>query len=129
MLSVQKNYLVARAALKALDELETELEREYMLKHSIVNEDGSVPIASWAIDDDAIADKAIEECSQLLEDSGLYKQILDARKTLKEAENALLDYGLSVLPDDERKVLQEAVTRNTTVRQKVLDLACRVDVT
>ena len=76
---IQKNYMTAKANLEALEELERKIERQYIAAHNIVNPDGSIPRASWAIEDDEIADKAIEECGKIVEASGLWAKILQAR--------------------------------------------------
>ena len=48
-----------------------------------VNEDGSIPTKTWAIDDDEIAEKAIDDFGKIEEESGLWTKILAARENYK----------------------------------------------
>ena len=125
---VQENYLLAKANLDVLEAQEKEIDRKYIVEHHIVNPDGSIPSVSWMIDDDEIANKAIAECSKIVEDSGLWAQILEARELLKEAEKVLIAYGLSIAPSKERLILEKTVVNNYTTRLKVIDLVLKLDV-
>ncbi|WP_163860379.1 hypothetical protein [Paenibacillus elgii] len=124
----QETYMLAKAHLESLEQLERELEEKYIAEHNIVNPDGSIPRASWAIDDDEICDKAMTECSKIVEESGLWAEILDARKQLSAAEDLLLEYGLSMVPKKEKEVLEKAVKEDYTVRKKVINLVLKLDV-
>lgn len=127
----QKNYMVAMANLKAFEEQEREIERQYILSNHIINKNGSIPTASWTIDDDQIADKAIEDCGKIVESSGLWEKILCAIENLKQAEDRLIEYGLEIIPcqnQKEKEILKEEVKKNYTTRKKVIDLTFRLDV-
>lgn len=124
----QKLYLIAKASLEALEEKEKEIDRQYIAEHNIVNPDGSIPRATWAIRDDKTAEKAIDETSRMVVESGLWDQILKARKILKEAEDNLIKYGLGIIPcQKERKILEKAVKENYTARMKVINLILKLD--
>lgn len=123
----QRAYMLAKAYLESLEHQEREVDQSYIAKHNIINSDGSIPRASWAIDDKVLADKAITECSKQVEESGLWSSILEAREQLKNAEENLLKYGLSIVPKREKEVLEEAVQNNYTIRMRVIDLTMRLD--
>jgi len=123
----QETYLLAQAQLELLEEEEKKLEQQFIIDKGINNADGSIPTATWTIDDDETADKAINEFGKLLADSGLWAKILAARETFKVAENNLIEYGLSIAPKREREVLTEAAKTNYTVRKKIIDLVIRLD--
>lgn len=127
----QKLYLIAKANLEMLEEKEKEIDRQYIAEHNIVNPDGSIPRASWAIEDDEIADKAIEECGKIIESSGLWAKILEARENLKVAEENLIQYGLSIMPErytKEREILRKAVKENYKTRIDFINTILRLDV-
>lgn len=125
---IQETYILAKAHLQALEEQEREVDQEYIAKNGILNHDGSIPRASWAIDDELLADKAIEECSKMVNESGLWDEILIARNNLDEAEENLVQYGISLMPGlEEKELLKEAVTKNYMVRKKVIDLTTKLD--
>lgn len=126
----QKMYLLAKANLETLQAQESELEQNYIKENNIVNLDGSIPRASWAIDDETTAEKAMDECSKLVEESGLWAEILKARDSLKEAEENLISFGLGLIPNknkEERKILEKAVKEDYTTRLKVIDLTLKLD--
>lgn len=126
---IQKNYMIAKAKLEALEEQKREVDRQYIAAHNIVNSDGSIPELSWMIEDDDTADNAIEECGKIVEASGLWAKILQAREELKQAEDKLIEFGLSIMPyPEEREILREAVKKDYTARKKVIDLTFRLDV-
>ena len=125
--SVQEDYLLARANLETVKALQEEIEHQYIADNKITNPDGSVPSWLFCIDDDATAERAIKECSVLIIDAGLENELNTARNFLKEAEDKLVEYGLSLAPAETQAILKRAVKTNTRVRNKVIDLALRLD--
>lgn len=125
----QKNYMMAKALLEALEEESNQVDRDYIKANNIVNEDGSIPRLVYAIDDQATFDKANAECSKTTNDNGLWNQILKARETLKQAEDALVTYGLSIVPTRERATLTKAAHENYTARIKIIELVMKLDAT
>ena len=75
----QKAYIEAKKALDILESQEKKMEADFVKSLGIVNEDGSVPVATWAIDDDEAADKAIEDFGKLVEESGLWAKLVEAK--------------------------------------------------
>jgi hypothetical protein len=124
----QKIYMMAKANLEVLNDAEKEIDKKYIAENNIINPDGSIPCATYAIEDDAIADKAIDDVGKILADSGLWAKILEARKDLKTAEDNLVEYGLSIAPKKERDILTKSAKTNYTIRQKIIDLVIRLDV-
>ena len=124
---VQEEYLLAKAQLELLEEEENKLEQKFIIEKGIVNADGSIPVATYAIDDDETADKAIDDFGKLVVDCGLWAKILKARETLKAAESNLVEYGLSIAPKKEREILEKAARTNYTVRRKIIDLVIKLD--
>ena len=125
---IQESYMLAKANLEALEETKLEIERKYMTDLGIKNVDGSTPECLWRIDDDATFETANAAVEKMLEDNGLWAEILEARELLEAAEDRLIKYGLSLAPAREREILTSAVKANYTTRLKVLDLALRLDV-
>lgn len=124
----QRNYMKDKAMLETLESQEKEMESQWIIDKGIKNPDGSIPKYTWTIEDDETANKAIDDFGNYIENNGLWKQILQARENLKVSENALCDYAISIIPFvRERKALQEAVKTNSTIKQKIIDSAFRLD--
>ena len=51
----------AKAALETLETMEHEMEEDFVKSLGVTNEDGSIPSRTWMIDNDEIAEKAIED--------------------------------------------------------------------
>ena len=84
----QKAYIEAKKALDILESQEKKMEADFVKSLGIVNEDGSVPVATWAIDDDEAADKAIEDFGKLGETDPLFKKLDEACGRNRELWNA-----------------------------------------
>jgi len=126
----QKTYMLAKANLQTLEDQEREIERQYIINNNITNENGSIPDQIFMIDNEEIFDKANQEISEIIENNGLWDQILDARENLKQAEESLIEYGLNIIPTcfiGEKATLQKAVKTNYTTRQKIIDLVFKLD--
>jgi hypothetical protein len=126
----QKAYLLAKAKLEALEQQENEVDRLYIIEKGIKNPDGSIPTRTYMIENDELADKAIDDVGKILVESGLWAKILEARKELKAAEENLINYGLSIIPErlaNEKETLTRAAKTNYTVRRKIIDLVFRLD--
>ena len=126
--TVQKDYMVAKALLEALEEEMNEKEQEYIADRKITNHGGEVPNYIWCIDDIDIFDTANEEFSGIIAKSGLWEKILSAKLRLKESEDALIQYGLSLVPQKEREILTRATRENYATRKKIIDLTAKLDV-
>lgn len=125
----QREYGRAKATLDALEAQKNRMEADYVKGLGVVNEDGTTPRHTWAIDDDEMADRAIEEFEEIVESSGLWAKIVAAREALKTAEENLVQYGLSIMPyKKEREILERAAKTNYTTRQKIVELTMRLDV-
>ena len=126
--AIQEAYMMAKAILETLEAEEKQLEHQYIIDNGITNSDGSIPEAIYCVDDEAIFDKANEEESKMVEDSGLWAKILAAREALKAAENNMVEYGLSIAPAKVREVLSKEAQTNYTTKQKLIDLVLKLDV-
>lgn len=126
--SAQRAYMLAKAHLQALKEQEAEIERAYIVAQGIHNGDGTIPERVYCIDDAETFERASAETSAEIEGSGLWADILAAEKQLKTAEDAMIAYGLSIAPVGIRATLERGVKENYTIRQKVIDLVFRLDV-
>lgn len=127
MNKLQKTYMITRLHLDALISLQDELEKKYISDKGIVNTDGSIPNHLWCMDDDAAFEEANEEFEALIVAIGLDNELNEARDRLKSAENELIAFGLSLAPINVRATLERAVMQNALTREKVLDLAFRLD--
>ena len=126
----QKTYMLAKANLQILEDQEKEIEYQYITTNKITNENGSIPTQIYMIDNEELFNKANEELSGIIENNGLWNQILNAKETLKQAEESLIEYGLNIIPTCficERSTLQKAVKTNYTTRQKVIDLVFKLN--
>lgn len=124
----QRAYMIAKAHVQEVESRQKEIEKKYIAEHGIVNPDGSVPELIYCMEDDAAFEKANEECSALIVAAGLEDELNAARDALKSAEDRLIVYGLSIAPAGVRATLEKGVKENFTIRQKVLDLVFRLDV-
>ena len=124
----QRAYMIAKAHVQEVESRQKEIEKKYIAEHGIVNPDGSVPELIYCMEDDAAFEKANEECSALIVAAGLEDELNAARDALKSAEDQLIVYGLSIAPAGVRSTLEKGVKENFTIRQKVLDLVFKLDV-
>lgn len=121
----QKDYAIAKANAETVDKQQLENQKQFLIESGVRNPDGSVPTAVWAIDDENDFLRLSEEW-----DKSPLNQISSIRKAqvaLKVAEDALIDYALSIAPSGVAKILN-AYRRDYTTRQKILDLAFKLDV-
>ena len=123
----QEVYMMAKANLELLEEREGRIEVRYIADNGIVNQDGSTPERIYCIDDEVIFEKANAECSEIIEKSGLWGEILNAREILKEAEQELIKYGLSIAPKKERDILTKAAKSDYVTKMKIVELVMRLD--
>lgn len=126
--SAQRAYMVAKAHLQALRDREAEVEKAYIVAKGIRNADDTIPERVYCIDDAETFERASEETAAEIEGSGLWSDILAAEKQLKAAEDAMIAYGISIAPAGIRATLERGVKENYTIRQKVIDLVFRLDV-
>ena len=113
--------MLAKAHLQALKDREAEIERAYIIAHSIRNADDTIPERVYCIDNMETFDRAVEATSAEIEGSGLWADILAAEESLKAAEDAMIAYGLSIAPAGIRATLERGVKENYTIRIKVID--------
>lgn len=126
--SAQRAYMLAKAHLQALKDREAEIERAYIIAHSIRNADDTIPERVYCIDDMETFDRANEETSAEIEGSGLWADILAAEEALKAAEDVMIAYGLSIAPAGIRATLERGIKENYTIRLKVIDAVFHLDV-
>ena len=126
--SAQRAYMLAKAHLQALKDREAEIERAYIIAHSIRNADDTIPERVYCIDNMETFDRAVEATSAEIEGSGLWADILAAEEALKAAEDVMIAYGLSIAPADIRATLERGVKENYTIRLKVIDAVFHLDV-
>lgn len=124
----QRAYMTAKATLQTLEAREAEIEKAYIAAKGIRNADGTIPERVYCIDDTKTFDRASAETAAEIEGSGLWADILDAKRALSTAEDAMIAYGLSIAPSSMRATLERGVKENYMIRQKVIDLVFRLDV-
>lgn len=125
---VQKNYMIAKAKLQTFEEMAADIERAYIAKNKIRNEDGEIPARVYCIDNEFVFDKANEETAKIIKENGLEEKINSAQENLKDAEENLLKFALSIAPAGIRKTLERGAKKNYTTRMKLIDYAFRLDV-
>ncbi len=125
---VQREYMVAKALVKTLEEREKEMERAYIAAHGITNPDGTIPERICSILDEAVFDRANEESAAEMAACGLEAEYNAAQDALKAAEDRMIEYGISLAPAGIRATLEKGAKDNYTTRQKLIDLVFRLDV-
>lgn len=125
---IQRNYMAAKALVKTLEAREKEIEQEYIKRNCITNPDGTTPECVYCIEDEETFDRANKETAKIVEDSGLWAEMLEARELEKQAGNELIKYGLSLAPAHIADTLNRAAKTNYTTRLKIIDLAMKLDV-
>ena len=123
----QKAYIEAKKELDILEAQEKKMEADFVKSLVIINEDGSIPTATWTIDDDEIADKALEDFGKLVEESGLWAKLVEAKETFRQAEENLVQYALSMIPFKKEREALARVSNVLKYRQQILDTVLRLD--
>lgn len=124
----QENYAVAKAWLETLKSEIDDAEADYIKSRGITNQDGSTPTHTWRIDDDDLAERAINEFGSAMNNSELWADYLQAEEACKVAEDDLISFTLALIPDDKaRIVLEREAARNVTVREKIVKMAFALD--
>jgi len=124
----QRVYMTAKAHLETLEEEVKRIEQEYISAHEIKNADGTTPERIYCIMDEATFDRANEETGAEIVARGLEAEINAARQTLTAAEDALISYALTISPAGIRSTLERGAQKDYRVRQKLIDLVFRLDV-
>ncbi len=127
MNKVQKNYMMAKAALQTYEEIAADIEKRYIIENGITNEGGEIPERVYCIDDMDVFNKANEETGKTIKESGIEEKINAARKNLESAEENIIKFAFSISPIGIRKTLEKGVKENYTIRMKLIDLAFRLD--
>ena len=125
----QKEYIETKKALEALEAREKELEAAFVKSLGVVNEDGTVPSHTWAIDDDSIADQAIDDFGALVEDCGLWAELCKAKEEFQAAEEKLVNYAISLVPcKRERRNLNNFGHSNLNTGSKIIETVYEVSI-
>jgi len=126
----QEVYMLAKAHLEVLETQEKVADHQYIIDNGIKNPDGSIPEQIYCIEDDEIFEKANEEFGKVLDKTGLWNEILEARKLLKEAEQNLIDWGLLKVKKDLPPGIYTTLLKGMKqyeIRQKLIELTLRVE--
>lgn len=123
----QRFYINAKRHLETLEAQEREAERQFIIRKGFVNSDGSIPRHTWAIDDDATADAAIEEYGAYIEATDLWKDLCHARENFRNAEQSLINYAISISPEEIRGNLRKA-SEHFKYRKQMIDTVLCLDV-
>lgn len=123
----QRAYALAKARYEAACDAEKAAEAEYIKRHGLRNDDGTVPAAIYAI---KCTDERFEEILQEMDQNGELHAVdmerTEATLALHKAEEALIEYGLALLPKKEAATLRRAKDR-PKYRQQIIDLTFRLD--
>lgn len=128
----QKEYIETKKALEALEALEArekEMEAAFVKNLGVVNEDGTVPSRTWAIDDDSIADQAIDDFGALVEDCGLWAELCKAKEEFQAAEEKLVNYAISLVPCRREREILTTSASNLKYRIKIIETVMKFDST
>lgn len=122
----QLDYSIAKAQVEYLEALEQEVERNYIERNNIKNEDGTIPKHIYMIKDEDVFNKANEGVNE----NSVSSDLKVAKRKLREAEDALIDYGLTICPASVAMTLRHACFgsyENADAREKMIDLTFRLD--
>jgi hypothetical protein len=119
MNKVQKNYMVSKAALKAIEAVMAEKELKFLQSK------GRMENHIWAIEDEAAFDLLNVEFAATVED--LDADYTAARLALKAAETALIEYALSISPVGIRETLRRGSKNKIAIREQLIDVVMRLD--
>ena len=104
------------------------MEAEFVASLGIINDDGIIPEKTWMIDNDEIAEKAIDDFGKIEAESGLWEKIVAAKEALKIAEENLIQYALSIIPfQKERATLTKAAAEHYKIRMQILENVLKLD--
>jgi hypothetical protein len=116
---VQRNYIVSRAALEAIEAVMAEKELQFLRSK------GRTENHVWAIEDEAVFDLLnVEFCVSIEDIDADYEA---ARLALRAAENALIEYALSITPDKIRETLRQGSNTQTAIRKKMINVVMKLD--
>ena len=122
-------YSLAKATLEMEEEKDRELQKDYIEKNDIRNPDGSVPQAIFCIEDNELFEKCNKDFSELPEARVLEKEINEARANLNAAEKAMVEFAISLAPMRIRETLRNGAVNNIAIKNKLIDMAFRLDTT
>ncbi len=126
--TVQKNYMVAKEALKEIKGIEEQAEQDFIREMGIKNKDGKAPKMMFAIENEAEFEKAVDEYETLMKKTGLWEKVLKAEEQLTGAEADLIRYGLSIAPTKQRNILSEAIEKgNYKIRKELIEITMKLD--
>lgn len=128
MNEVQKNYMVAKAALQTYEEMVTDIEKKYIAENGIRNENGEIPARVYCIDDENTFNKANEETAKIIHKIGIREKVSDAREILKSAEEDVIKFALSIAPTGIRKTLERGARENYKIRTELINTTLKLDV-
>ena len=123
----QKDYIETKKALEALEAREHELEAAFVKSLGIRNEDGTSPSRAWAIDNDDLADQAIDDFGVLVEECGLWKELCEAKEAFQKAEERLVNYALSIIPCKKERDILTAASSNLKYRIQIIETVMKLD--
>ena len=125
---IQQTYAIAKAHYEAIKEANDQREVEFCTKYGYKTSEGNPAQHVWMIDDEIVFESANTEFCALNEQYG--NDEIEAKNTLNEAEDLLINWGLSIVPAsmaNEREILHSQGMRVLKVREKLIDLAFRLD--
>lgn len=105
------------------------MEAAFVKSLGVVNEDGTVPSRTWAIDDDSIADRAIDDFGALVEDCGLWAELCKAKEEFQAAEEKLVNYAISLVPCRREREILTTSASNLKYRIKIIETVMKFDST
>ena len=128
--NICEKVLIAKAHLQTLEEIHLEAEKQFIIDNKIVNSDGKVPQRFFMMDNETEMEKQCIMFEEIPENQQQWLEIIEAKRILKEAEQNLIDYALNIipLPQKEKQVLENGAKTNYTIRQKIIDLVMKLDV-
>ena len=127
MSNEQITYMAAKALYETEVQEQKRLEKAWLESVGARNEDGTTPASLWSYDGpEEDFDRICTAYEKSVSMQAAAMRVDLALKDLKQTEDKLIDFALSIAPANIRDVLQ-ANRRKWEVRQKIIDLAFRLD--
>ena len=128
MNEVQKKYAFAKAQERTLTEIYDEAEAAFIADSGYRDpQTDQPPKHLYQIEDDGVFEELCEAFS--VDPANNWEEVNRAKDALRKAEDELIEYGLSLCPVKVQEKLRKACKTRLKTREKILDLAFRLDPT
>jgi len=119
---IQTAFLKIQDILQSAEEWQRAEERQYIRRHEIKNQDGTVPDQLEDLDDPERADNFLGDFWDCVMPKVLIDELAWARKEMTAVEEALIAWGLTHLTPSDAETLRDGIKTNAARRRNALRL-------